>query len=213
VPQVHWRTHDRPVANTRSLSSTPNNAHERFFTTRSCRPVFGDENRRSDAVAAEFLEWLRVPANAGWLDVGCGTGALGETILERAAPREVVAVDAAEPFVSSRKAVSAIRAPRFAWATPKPCLVTTLNSMRPSQASGPRHRHPHGVPQFRRLLDAVPRRAGTRSGLLRVAVRGGTRSTAGTPASHAHGGGRRYDFASGPRFRGSQGTAHLRGMW
>jgi SAM-dependent methyltransferase len=40
-----------------------------------------------------------VPANARWLDVGCGTGALSETILERAAPREVVGVDAAAPFV------------------------------------------------------------------------------------------------------------------
>ena len=66
--------------------------------------------RWSRLVAAEFLEWLPVPANAGWLDVGCGTGALSETILERAAPRKVVGVDAAEPFVEF--AQSRLRDPR-----------------------------------------------------------------------------------------------------
>ena len=66
--------------------------------------------RWSRPVAARFLEWLPVPANARWLDVGCGTGALSETILERAAPREVVGVDAAEPFVGF--AQSRLRDPR-----------------------------------------------------------------------------------------------------
>lgn len=66
--------------------------------------------RWSRPVAARFLEWLPVRANARWLDVGCGTGALSETILERAAPREVVGVDAAEPFVGF--AQSRLRDPR-----------------------------------------------------------------------------------------------------
>ena len=29
----------------------------------------------------EFLSWLNVPANSHWLDVGCGTGALSQAIL------------------------------------------------------------------------------------------------------------------------------------
>jgi SAM-dependent methyltransferase len=66
--------------------------------------------RWSRPVAAEFLEWLAVPADARWLDVGCGTGALSETILERAAPQEVVGIDAAEPFVDF--AQSRLRHPR-----------------------------------------------------------------------------------------------------
>jgi len=55
--------------------------------------------RWSRLVGAEFLDWLAVPADARWLDVGCGTGALSEAVLTHAAPRELVAVDAAGPFV------------------------------------------------------------------------------------------------------------------
>jgi len=37
--------------------------------------------RWSRAVATPFLRWLRAPANAEWLDVGCGTGILSELVL------------------------------------------------------------------------------------------------------------------------------------
>jgi SAM-dependent methyltransferase len=56
--------------------------------------------RWSRQVAAEFLTWLAMPTGARWLDVGCGTGALSETILHRAAPREITAIDPAEAFVA-----------------------------------------------------------------------------------------------------------------
>lgn len=56
--------------------------------------------RWSRLVARKFLRWLAVPANARWLDVGCGTGALTQTILEVAAPLEVLGVDAAEAFLA-----------------------------------------------------------------------------------------------------------------
>jgi ubiquinone/menaquinone biosynthesis C-methylase UbiE len=39
------------------------------------------------------LGWLGVEPGARWLDVGCGTGALAETILALTAPAEVVGVD------------------------------------------------------------------------------------------------------------------------
>ncbi|MFW6028502.1 MAG: class I SAM-dependent methyltransferase [bacterium] len=55
--------------------------------------------RWSRLIAAEFLDWLAFPANARWLDVGCGTGALSETILDRAAPRQVVGIDPSEAFL------------------------------------------------------------------------------------------------------------------
>jgi SAM-dependent methyltransferase len=55
--------------------------------------------RWSRLVAAEFLDWLAIPAGKGWLDVGCGTGALTQTILQRAEPRSVVAVDPSDGFV------------------------------------------------------------------------------------------------------------------
>jgi ubiquinone/menaquinone biosynthesis C-methylase UbiE len=56
--------------------------------------------RWSRLVAREFLSWLAVPAERRWLDVGCGTGALTETILAEAAPAEVVGVDASEAFLA-----------------------------------------------------------------------------------------------------------------
>lgn len=55
--------------------------------------------RWSRPVAAEFVRWLAVPPGGRWLDVGCGTGALTQTVLAAAAPREVLAVDPSEAFV------------------------------------------------------------------------------------------------------------------
>ena len=55
--------------------------------------------RWSRRVAAELLDWLEVGPGRRWLDVGCGTGALTETILEAVAPREVVGVDPSRGFV------------------------------------------------------------------------------------------------------------------
>lgn len=57
--------------------------------------------RWSRLVAREFLGWLAVPPGGCWLDVGCGTGALAETILALAAPREVVGVDPSPAYVAS----------------------------------------------------------------------------------------------------------------
>jgi SAM-dependent methyltransferase len=52
----------------------------------------------SRLVAAEFVAWLAVPPGARWLDVGCGTGALTETVLARCAPAEVVGVEPSAAF-------------------------------------------------------------------------------------------------------------------
>jgi SAM-dependent methyltransferase len=55
--------------------------------------------RWSRPVARDFISWLGVPVGSRWLDVGCGTGALSETILERAEPLQVVAIDPSQRFV------------------------------------------------------------------------------------------------------------------
>ena len=47
--------------------------------------------RWSRLVANEFLQWLSVPAGRDWLDVGCGTGALTQTILNEADPPSLLA--------------------------------------------------------------------------------------------------------------------------
>jgi SAM-dependent methyltransferase len=56
--------------------------------------------RWSRLVAREFLGWLAVPPGGCWLDVGCGTGALAETILALAAPSEVVGIDPSPEYVA-----------------------------------------------------------------------------------------------------------------
>lgn len=67
--------------------------------------------RWSRLVAREFLPWLAEPAQACWLDVGCGTGALSQTILEVASPRSVLGVDPSEGFLAvAREQVQDIRA-------------------------------------------------------------------------------------------------------
>jgi SAM-dependent methyltransferase len=55
--------------------------------------------RWSRLIAREFLEWLAMPADIEWLDVGCGTGALAQTILDRADPRSVIGVDRSPGFI------------------------------------------------------------------------------------------------------------------
>jgi SAM-dependent methyltransferase len=56
--------------------------------------------RWSRPVAREFLGWLAVPSGGSWLDVGCGTGVLTESILSVAAPGEVVGIDPSPAFVA-----------------------------------------------------------------------------------------------------------------
>jgi SAM-dependent methyltransferase len=56
--------------------------------------------RWSRLVASQFLQWLAIPAGCDWLDVGCGTGALTQTVLKEAAPRRVVGVDPSAGFVA-----------------------------------------------------------------------------------------------------------------
>lgn len=56
--------------------------------------------RWSRHVATEFVRWLAVPPGRRWMDVGCGTGVLTRTILEIAAPSEIVGVDPSGDFVA-----------------------------------------------------------------------------------------------------------------
>jgi SAM-dependent methyltransferase len=55
--------------------------------------------RWSRLLAPRFVSWLSAPPSANWLDVGCGTGALADTICARANPASVVACDPSEPFI------------------------------------------------------------------------------------------------------------------
>jgi SAM-dependent methyltransferase len=55
--------------------------------------------RWSRLVAREFLAWLAVPPARRWLDVGCGTGALADTVLAMANPSTVTGIDPSADFI------------------------------------------------------------------------------------------------------------------
>jgi SAM-dependent methyltransferase len=69
--------------------------------------------RWSRLVAGEFLAWLEVAEGGVWLDVGCGTGALSETVLGTADPAVVVGVDRSLGYVGYALARIADRRARF----------------------------------------------------------------------------------------------------
>ena len=60
--------------------------------------------RWSRLVAREFILWLAIPTARRWLDVGCGTGALTQTILNIAEPDAVTGVDPSEGFLAHARA-------------------------------------------------------------------------------------------------------------
>jgi len=55
--------------------------------------------RWSKLVAEQFIDWLSPAAGLPWLDVGCGSGALSETIIHRGNPELLIAIDQSEGFV------------------------------------------------------------------------------------------------------------------
>jgi ubiquinone/menaquinone biosynthesis C-methylase UbiE len=57
--------------------------------------------RWSRLVAAQHLDWLAVPPGLRWLDLGCGTGALSESILARCSPGQLTALDRSAGFLQT----------------------------------------------------------------------------------------------------------------
>lgn len=60
--------------------------------------------RWSRQVARTFLDWLAVPEGKAWLDVGCGTGALTQTIIEIGNPGSVMGMDSSPGYIEYVKA-------------------------------------------------------------------------------------------------------------
>jgi SAM-dependent methyltransferase len=57
--------------------------------------------RWSRRLAPQFLSWLALAPGLRWLDVGCGTGALGAAILDRCSPAALAGVEPSEGFRST----------------------------------------------------------------------------------------------------------------
>lgn len=56
--------------------------------------------RWSRLAARSFLDWLSPAHGLRWLDVGCGSGALSEAVLNHCAVAELTAVDQSDKFVA-----------------------------------------------------------------------------------------------------------------
>lgn len=56
--------------------------------------------RWSALIAERFLPWLDPPAEADWVEVGCGTGALSRAVLQQARPRSLLGLDRSEDFIA-----------------------------------------------------------------------------------------------------------------
>jgi ubiquinone/menaquinone biosynthesis C-methylase UbiE len=62
--------------------------------------------RWSRQIATRYLDWLEPPKDAAWLDLGCGTGALTQTIMARCQPRTITAIDPSASFVAQARATT-----------------------------------------------------------------------------------------------------------
>jgi ubiquinone/menaquinone biosynthesis C-methylase UbiE len=60
-----------------------------------------------------FLDWLAPPAGLRWIDVGCGSGAFTELLVQRCAPAEVQGIDPSEAQLSFARARPAGRIAKF----------------------------------------------------------------------------------------------------
>jgi ubiquinone/menaquinone biosynthesis C-methylase UbiE len=67
----------------------------------------------SRAVGKQFLDWLALPSGLRWIDVGCGTGAFTELLLEQANHCDVSAVDPAEDQIAFARTKTAARRANF----------------------------------------------------------------------------------------------------
>ena len=59
--------------------------------------------RWSSLVAGPFINWLSATPGARWLDVGCGSGALSESIFANQKPARVIAIDQSEGFIKTAR--------------------------------------------------------------------------------------------------------------
>jgi SAM-dependent methyltransferase len=52
-------------------------------------------------LAPHFLSWLKIPAGQRWLDIGCGTGALCEAIVEQCSPSALFGVEPSAKYLEA----------------------------------------------------------------------------------------------------------------
>ena len=115
--------------------------------------------RWSRLVAQDFLQWLNLPPAADWLEIGCGTGAFTETILQGAQPATISGIDPSESFLAAAR--EHVQDTRVTFQTGNAMSIPLGNEMFDVVVSG-------------LVLNFVPRPEVGLSEMWRVARRGGT---------------------------------------
>jgi ubiquinone/menaquinone biosynthesis C-methylase UbiE len=67
----------------------------------------------SRIAGSTFLDWLMPPAGLRWIDIGCGSGAFSQLLVERCAPTEVQGVDPSEAQLTFARTRPAARLAQF----------------------------------------------------------------------------------------------------
>ncbi|OUM02605.1 class I SAM-dependent methyltransferase [Variovorax sp. JS1663] len=119
-------------------------------------PYVGRWSRR---VAVRFIDWLGLATGLSWLDVGCGTGALTQTLLARARPASVLGIDASAGFIAHARAHTADARASF--------LVGDAQGL-------PLEPSPFDAAVAGLLLNFLPDPARTMAGMVRAVQPGGT---------------------------------------
>jgi ubiquinone/menaquinone biosynthesis C-methylase UbiE len=85
-------------------AAQPPNAsrHDSWASGDSYDAYIGRWSRR---IAPLFLKWVEAGLGLRWLDVGCGTGALSQAIIENCDPKDLCGVEPAKAFRERAKAV------------------------------------------------------------------------------------------------------------
>jgi len=110
-------------------------------------------------VARAFVAWLDAPPGCRWLDVGCGTGELTESVLLEAAPAAVTGIDRSPDLVAD--AADRVRDPRASFRLGSATAVPLADGAVDVVVSG-------------LVLDYVRDRAAAVHEMRRVTRRGGT---------------------------------------
>lgn len=62
--------------------------------------------RWSEQIALKYIEFLKVKPKWKWADIGCGTGALSRTILNKCNPVSITGIDPSEGFIDYARSVT-----------------------------------------------------------------------------------------------------------
>ena len=90
--------------------------------------------RWSRLVARDFVEWLKLPSDARWVEVGCGTGALTSALLASARPALVTAADRSMGYV--RYARAQVRDAHVHWIATEASQLPVRSSVSAAAVSG-----------------------------------------------------------------------------